>query len=157
MSCIYQRPGDYDLEHEGDDEDRARAKERVAHLESHAPWGARVTVTPNDRGDAYEVDATGPAYDAARDAFREAWDGVEPIDMGVGGSIPFIATFSELYPEAPILVTGCGDPKSSIHAPNESQHEGDWKKLMASLVRLFDNLGNDRAYVSVLANAILSY
>ena len=27
------------------------------------------------------------------------------------------------------------------HAPNESLHEGDWKKLMASLVHLFDRLG----------------
>ena len=46
------------------------------------------------------IDATGPAYAAARAAFAEAWDGVEPVDMGVGGSIPFIAAFHEAFPDA---------------------------------------------------------
>ncbi|MDT5012127.1 MAG: hypothetical protein QOH57_3744, partial [Mycobacterium sp.] len=43
------------------------------HLESHAPWGARVTVTPGDVGEPYAVDAEGPVYDAVRAAFRQAW------------------------------------------------------------------------------------
>jgi acetylornithine deacetylase/succinyl-diaminopimelate desuccinylase-like protein len=61
--------------------------------------------------------------EAWREAFREAF-GNEAVDIGAGGSIPFIATFKDLYPGAPILVTGCGDPLSSIHAPNENQHLG---------------------------------
>ncbi|PRC52055.1 dipeptidase, partial [Mycobacterium sp. ITM-2017-0098] len=28
------------------------------HLESHAPWGAQVTVTPGDLGEPYAIDAT---------------------------------------------------------------------------------------------------
>ena len=36
---------------------------------------------------------------------------------------------------------GIEDPASNAHAPNESLHEGDFIKLMNSLVRLFDNLG----------------
>src|SRR4051794_359741 len=62
------------------------------HLEQKAPWGAKVTVTPGDMGQPYAIDATGPVYDAARAAFRQAW-GADPVDMGVGGSIPFIAEF----------------------------------------------------------------
>jgi hypothetical protein len=52
--------------------------------------------------------------------------------MGAGGSIPFIATFSKLFPDAPILVVGAGDPTSAYHAPNESQHLGDLEKATLS-------------------------
>ena len=67
------------------------------HCEQHVPWGAELTFTVVDTGEATQIDATGPAYDAARDAFTEAWDGTEPVDMGVGGSIPFIAEFLEAF------------------------------------------------------------
>jgi acetylornithine deacetylase/succinyl-diaminopimelate desuccinylase-like protein len=93
------------------------------HLESHAPWGAHVTVTPGDVGQPYAIDAGGPVYDAAREAFRQAW-GVEPIDMGMGGSIPFIAEFAAAFPEATILVTGVEDPGTQAHSINESLHLG---------------------------------
>jgi hypothetical protein len=33
-----------------------------------------------------------------------------------------------MFPQAPILVIGCGDPLSAIHAPNESQDLGDVEK-----------------------------
>jgi acetylornithine deacetylase/succinyl-diaminopimelate desuccinylase-like protein len=89
------------------------------HLESHAPWGARVTVTPGDVGEPYAVDAEGPVYDAVRAAFRQAW-ATDPVDMGVGGSIPFIASFAEVFPDAKILVTGVEDPATQAHSVNES-------------------------------------
>ncbi|MFN8227217.1 MAG: dipeptidase [Mycobacterium sp.] len=90
-----------------------------AHLENHAPWGAQVTVTPGDVGQPYAIHATGPVYDAARAAFRTAW-GREPVDMGMGGSIPFIAEFARAFPAATILVTGLGDPDTQAHSINES-------------------------------------
>ena len=54
-----------------------------AHLLAHAPWGAKVEVTLDDRGLGFAADARGPVYDEARAAFRDAW-GVEPVDIGVG-------------------------------------------------------------------------
>jgi acetylornithine deacetylase/succinyl-diaminopimelate desuccinylase-like protein len=98
------------------------------HVESRVPWGARMTVTRGEMGSAYKIDATGPAYDAARDAFTAAWDGTSPIDMGIGGSIPFVAEFAEAYPEAAILVTGVEDPDSRAHGANESLHLGEWRR-----------------------------
>ena len=100
-----------------------------AHLERHAPWGAQVTVTLEQTGDPCVVDASGPAYDAARAAFTEAWDGVAPVDIGVGGSIPFIATFQEMFPKAAILVTGVEDPDSRAHGPNESLHLAEFARV----------------------------
>jgi cysteinylglycine-S-conjugate dipeptidase len=100
----------------------------AAHLRGHAPWGAQVTVDPVQTGAPFAIDATGPAYDAARAAFRAAWDGVDPVDIGVGGSIPFIATFAEMFPDAAILVTGVEDPYSKAHGPNESLHLGEFAR-----------------------------
>ena len=65
----------------------------------------------------------------------------QPMAIGCGGSIGFVGPLAELFGGAPALLMGIEDPASNAHAPNESLHEGDFKKLMASLVRLFDNLG----------------
>ena len=110
------------------------------HLEDHAPWGARVTVTPGDTGQPYAIDATGPVYDAAREAFRQAW-GVEPVDMGMGGSIPFIAEFAEAFPDATILVTGVEDPGTQAHSVNESLHLGVLERAAATEALLLEKLG----------------
>jgi acetylornithine deacetylase/succinyl-diaminopimelate desuccinylase-like protein len=100
-----------------------------AHLEHHAPWGCRVGLTLEHDGAPCVIDATGPAYEAARTAFAAAWDGVSPVDIGVGGSIPFIATFQDLFPGAAILVTGVEDPDSRAHGPNESLHLGEFARV----------------------------
>ncbi|MCT7660537.1 dipeptidase [Mycobacterium deserti] len=123
------------------------AREHLAaltrHLEQHAPWGARVTVTPGDLGQPYVIDATGPVYDAARAAFRDAW-GHDPVDTGVGGSIPFIAEFAEAFPAAKILVTGVEDPATQAHSVNESLHLGVLERAATAEALLLANLGSDR-------------
>ena len=110
------------------------------HLESHAPWGARVTVTAGDVGQPYAIDAAGPVYEAARAAFRTAW-GREPVDMGMGGSIPFIAEFAAAFPAATILVTGVEDPGTQAHSINESLHLGVLEKAATAEALLLEALG----------------
>lgn len=106
------------------------------HLIDHAPWGVEVTIVSTEAGEAFALDTTGPVYDAWRQAMTEAW-GRPPVEMGVGGSIPFVAAFSERYPDAPILITGCGDPTSAIHAPNESQDLEDVRlSILAEAIAL---------------------
>jgi acetylornithine deacetylase/succinyl-diaminopimelate desuccinylase-like protein len=97
------------------------------HIEEHTPWGAKVSFTAGDSGQPYAIDATGPVYDAARAAFREAW-GTDVVDMGQGGSIPFIAEFAAAFPNAAILTTGMNDPASQAHSVNESLHLGVWER-----------------------------
>ena len=113
------------------------------HLETHAPWGAEVTVTPGDIGQPYAIDVSGPVYDAAREAFREAW-GVDAVDMGMGGSIPFIAEFAEAFPDATILVTGVEDPGTQAHSINESLDLGVLERAAATEAVLLQKLGYPR-------------
>ncbi len=110
------------------------------HLEAHVPWGAQLTVTVVDTGEATQIEATGPAYDAARAAFTEAWDGTAPVDMGVGGSIPFIAEFLESFPAASVLVTGVEDPDTRAHGPNEGLHLAEFEKVLLAEALLLRNL-----------------
>jgi len=112
----------------GDDAERA-LDALVAHLREHVAWGAEVTVTKGVAGAAFELDTTGPAYDAFREALAEAW-GTAPIEIGIGGSIPFVAAFSQLYPDAAIVLTGVADPLSRAHGPDESQHLDELRRGM---------------------------
>jgi methylmalonyl-CoA epimerase len=111
-----------------------------AHLEAHVPWGAQVTVSYEGGGSPFTVDATGPVYEAARAAFRAAWDGVGPVDIGLGGTIPFIGTFQQAFPDAAILVTGVEDPHTHAHGPNESLHLGEFARVCLAEALLLGNL-----------------
>ena len=110
------------------------------HFEQHVSWGAEVSVHSPDLGEPYAIDARGPAYDAARSACTDAWDGTEPVDIGVGGSIPFIAEFGRAYPDAAILVTGVEDPDTRAHGANESLHLAEFDRACLAEALLLDRL-----------------
>jgi acetylornithine deacetylase/succinyl-diaminopimelate desuccinylase-like protein len=123
------------------DEDPQTAYEALTkHLLDHAPWGARVEVELDDMGAGFAADAQGPIYDQARAAFADAW-GVEPVDIGVGGSIPFVAAFAEKFPNAALLVTGVEDPDSRAHGANESLHLGEFEKVCVAEALLLARVG----------------
>ncbi|MEE6295465.1 dipeptidase [Georgenia wangjunii] len=99
------------------------------HLLTHAPFGADVTVEPGETGQAFQAPADSAAMQAARWAFATAW-GTDPVDIGIGGSIPFIADLLDAFPEAAILVTGVEDPDSRAHSENESVDLGELEKVV---------------------------
>ncbi|CAN5761344.1 dipeptidase [soil metagenome] len=123
----------------GDDCHRALAA-ITEHLERHVDWGAEVSVSDPDLGQPYAIDAHGPAYDAARSAFADAWDGTAPVDIGVGGSIPFIAEFAAAFPDAAIVVTGVEDPDTRAHGANEGLHLGEFARVCLAEALLIDRL-----------------
>lgn len=120
-----------------------RAEEAYAaierHLHDHAPFGARIEISDVDHGDPFLVDTSGWAVAETLDALHEAW-GVEPVQMGVGGSIPFIADLVERFPAAQILVTGVEDPDSRAHSPNESLDLGGLHRSILSEALLLSRL-----------------
>ncbi|MDF2092409.1 dipeptidase [Knoellia sp. 3-2P3] len=123
------------------DEDPKEAYAAVQrHVEEHTPWGAKVELRLDDQGPGFAADATGAVYDQARAAFTDAW-GVEPVDIGVGGSIPFVAAFAERFPDAAILVTGVEDPDARAHGANESLHLGEFQRVCEAEALLLARLG----------------
>lgn len=92
-----------------------------AHLHSHAPFGAHLAIEDLDLGEPFLVDTSGWAALDAVETMHESY-GAPAIEMGSGGSIPFIADLVERYPQAQILITGVEDPDTRAHSPNESLH-----------------------------------
>ncbi|MFV0375092.1 dipeptidase [Microbacterium sp.] len=102
-----------------------------AHLRAHAPFGAHLDFHDVEHGDPFLVDTGGWAVAEARDALAAGY-GVDPVDIGVGGSIPFIADLVRSFPDAQILVTGVEDPHARAHSPNESLHLDTFRNAVTS-------------------------
>jgi acetylornithine deacetylase/succinyl-diaminopimelate desuccinylase-like protein len=109
------------------------------HLRGHAPFGAELTFSDLDLGDGFLVDTSGWAVGLTRDAMHDGY-GVEPLDLGAGGSIPFIADLVREFPGAQILVTGVEDPHSRAHSPNESLHLDTFRHAVATEALLLSRM-----------------
>jgi acetylornithine deacetylase/succinyl-diaminopimelate desuccinylase-like protein len=110
------------------------------HLRAHAPFGAQLEVDGLDLGQPFLVDTSGWAVADAKAVLEEAF-GNPTVEMGVGGSIPFIAELAERFPNAQILVTGVEDPDSRAHSPTESLHVPSLEKAILGEALLLARLG----------------
>ncbi|EEH63470.1 peptidase dimerization domain protein [Gleimia coleocanis DSM 15436] len=103
---------------------RAAMDSLVAHINANIPFGAKVTVKEGEIGPSYQADLESKAARIAHQSLSDAW-GVQSVNIGVGGSIPFISDFQREFPNAQVIVTGVEDPATNAHSENESQHLGD--------------------------------
>ena len=111
-----------------------------SHLEAHAPFGARLTVAQGEVGPAFDGSSDSPAGRAAHWALTTAF-GQDCVDIGQGGSIPFISTLQETFPDAQVLVTGIEDPDTRAHSEDESMHLGDLERIVTGEALLLARLG----------------
>jgi acetylornithine deacetylase/succinyl-diaminopimelate desuccinylase-like protein len=112
-----------------------------AHLEQHVPFGAKLTYGEVEMGKPFEANSAGWAKKLAEASLSAAF-GNDSVDIGIGGSIPFIADLLEVFPAAQILVTGVEDADSRAHSPNESVHVDTLRGAMVA-ESLFLIKGND--------------
>ncbi len=102
--------------------------------------GVRVTLTERPGGaEAWLYTPEGPAFAAADRAYVKAW-GRPLVQVGVGGSIPFVAMFGRRFSKLPLILNGVMDPETSAHGPNESLHLGIFRKAIVANVHLYDEL-----------------
>ena len=110
------------------------------HIKAHAPHGAQANYTAVDSGMPFATEVDADGAQTALDAMRAAWD-VEPVQTGMGGSIPFISDLKDLFPQAQILVTGVEDPDTRAHSANESLYIPDFKNALLAEALLLSALG----------------
>jgi len=101
------------------------------HLKANIPFGAVLEFGLIETGKPYMADTSGWASILAKDVLGAAF-GNPAIEIGIGGSIPFIADLKEVFPDAQILVTGVEDADSRAHSPNESVHLVGLKNAMVA-------------------------
>jgi acetylornithine deacetylase/succinyl-diaminopimelate desuccinylase-like protein len=111
----------------------------VALLERDPPWGVRVATTCHIATPGWSTATRGPAFDAARRALAAGF-GREPVEIGCGGSIPFVGPFAAELGGAPALLLGLEDPPCNAHGENESLDLEDFRKAMRASVHLWAEL-----------------
>jgi acetylornithine deacetylase/succinyl-diaminopimelate desuccinylase-like protein len=111
------------------------------HLLKNAPWGVNVEFSNESASPAWTTDTQAPAFTAARRALEKGY-GRASVDMGCGGSIPFVGPFAKALKGAPALLIGVEDPLSNPHSENESLHLRMFEKAIASAVYLYNDLVN---------------
>jgi cysteinylglycine-S-conjugate dipeptidase len=121
----------------------ASARDALArHLRRFAPWGAEVSVTELTASEPFRIDSAGPAFDAARWAYGAAFD-TPVVEIGSGGSVPFVAAFARAFPHAPMLITSAGaDPYSRTHGPDESVELDQLERVAVAEALLMSALAN---------------
>jgi len=122
----------------GDNVENA-AKALREHLLANAPWGAKVTVEPGQGGAGTTIDLSSEKAQAALAALRDGF-GIDAVQIGTGGSIPIVAEFAELNPDAVFLLTAVVDPTSRMHGIDESLELADLHKATLSEALLLQNL-----------------
>lgn len=106
------------------------------HIMANNPFGAEISFGAVELGKPFSLGTSGWAKALAEQALGMAY-GEKSVDIGIGGSIPFIAELERVFPDAQVLVTGVEDPDSRAHSPNESLHlEGFESAIVAQLLVL---------------------
>ena len=108
------------------------------YMQTLAPVGVRVKVTPMHGGQGYVCPIDLPEYKAAEKGFEIAF-GKRPLAARRGGSIPIIADFERVLGVKTILM-GFGLEQNAIHSPNESMDLEVWEKGIVAVTEFYKHL-----------------
>jgi acetylornithine deacetylase/succinyl-diaminopimelate desuccinylase-like protein len=108
----------------------------MAQLREVRPFGIEIDVHPGPTGNGFSAVTTGPAYQAARAAWAQAW-GAEVMMAGSGGSIPIVSALAGALPDAEALLVGTTDGYANIHGPNERVLLDEFEKAIVAEAEFF--------------------
>lgn len=105
------------------------AQELKRVFEENPPYGAKVTFDSKEMDNGWISNDLSPKgkiaiWEAAKETY-----GNEPIQTGIGASIPFIGMMGREFPNADNLVTGILSPSSNAHGPDENLHIPTVKRI----------------------------
>ena len=118
------------------------ARQFEEYVRSIAPHGVKVDVEYLHGGKAVGVSTEGPFVEAALAAMEDVW-GKRPVRVREGGSIPIVATFSDVL-RVPVLLLGFGLNDDALHSPNEKFNISHFYNGIRAIARLLDRVGEVR-------------
>jgi acetylornithine deacetylase/succinyl-diaminopimelate desuccinylase-like protein len=107
------------------------------------PFGARVEARAVAKVPGWSTRAEGPAFDAARRALSAGF-GRDAVNIGCGGTIPFVGPFGDVMGGVPQLLLGLEDPPCNAHGENESLDLTDFRKAAYASAHLLSELAGLR-------------
>jgi len=104
-------------------------------LERESPYGAQVSFEGSGES-GWHAPILSPWLADALDGASMSWFGRPSMQMGEGGTIPFMGMLGDKFPEAQFVITGVLGPGSNAHGPNEFLHLGMAKNLTGCMAHV---------------------
>ena len=106
-----------------------------SELERESPYGAQVSFQGSGES-GWHAPILSPWLSDALNEASMSWFGRPSMQMGEGGTIPFMGMLGEKFPEAQFVITGVLGPGSNAHGPNEFLHLGMAKNLTGCMAHV---------------------
>jgi acetylornithine deacetylase/succinyl-diaminopimelate desuccinylase-like protein len=112
--------------------DASRAQRAVREaLEREPPYGAQVSFEEPSANGGWNAPAFAPWLEDSIARASRAVFGEPAVNIGCGGTIPFMGMLGERFPRTQFFITGVLGPHANAHGPNEFLHIDYTKKLTA--------------------------
>ena len=112
------------------DADRAAQAVREA-LVRDPPYGAQVSFDDGSATGGWNAPAFAPRLEESIARASRAVYGQDAVNIGCGGTIPFMGMLGTRFPRTQFFITGVLGPQANAHGPNEFLHIDYAKKLTA--------------------------
>jgi len=107
-------------------------------LEKDAPYGAKVEFITEEPDAGWSSPILAPWLDAGITEASQSFFGNPPLQMGEGGSIPFMGLLGNMFPKAQMVITGVLGPGSNAHGPNEFLHIATGERVTSTVALLLN-------------------
>jgi acetylornithine deacetylase/succinyl-diaminopimelate desuccinylase-like protein len=112
------------------------ARELTEVLTTDPPEGCTVELEIDPPASGWSAPVLEPWLNHVVTRASNAHFGAPPGAIGIGGTIPFLASLARRYPETQFLVTGVLGPDSNAHGPNESLHVPTAEAIAATVAEV---------------------
>jgi len=111
----------------------------VKKLTENPPFNAKITLGTGHSGSGFNAKVFTDTLRKSLDTMSQKNWGKDVMFFGEGGSIPFIKSLGDYFPQCDILVLGVLGPGSNAHTVNEALHIPYCKKITTTIAHVLND------------------